>query len=118
MNGFIKFRGQVGSAIFLQPGVTGIADNLQEPGARVDSMKTCDKSERPHHRLLRHVFGVCAAAQQPTRQIERGILMRHDHPLKPLSISRLQHVRTPSLYLYRLAVSSSYSHYLPHAYPV
>src|SRR6266481_6852313 len=118
MNSFIKFRGQVGSAILLQPGVAGIADNLQEPGARVDSMKTCDKSKRPHHRLLRHVFGVRAAAQQPSRQIERGILMRHDHPLKPLSISRLQHVRTPSRYWYRLAGSLSYSHYFVLAYPI
>src|ERR1700746_903062 len=117
MDSFIKFRGQVGSAIFLQPRVAGIADNLQEPGSCIYSMKTCNKSKCPYQRLLGHVFGVRTAAQQPPRQIERGILMRHDHAFKPLSISRLQHVRTPSL-RYKLARWSSYSHYLARAYPV
>jgi hypothetical protein len=41
--------------------------------------------------------------------------MRHDHALKALSISRLQHVQTPSLRC-RPARFSFYSHYLELAY--
>src|ERR1700740_2664514 len=111
MNGFIKFRGQVGPAILLQPGVARVANNLQQPSARVDSVKTCDKSKRSHHGFLRHVFGVGAVAQQPARQVEGGILMRHDQSVEALSISRLQHKQTPSP-RYRLARWSSYSHFL------
>src|SRR5246127_2447871 len=116
MNGFIKLGGQVGPAIFLQPGVAGVANNLQQPGAGVDSVKPRDKSKSSHHGFLGHVFGVGAAAQQPARQVKGGILMRHDQSLKALTISRLQHVQTPSL-RYRLARWSSYSHFWVLAYP-
>src|ERR1700739_2165350 len=109
MNGFIKLRGQVGPAIFLQPGVAGVADNLRQPGARVDSVKPRDESKSSHQGFLGHVFGVGTAAQQPARQVKGGILMRHNQSLKALTISRLQHVRTPSL-RYRLPRWSSYSH--------
>src|ERR1700745_616021 len=115
MNGFINLGGQVVPAIFLQPGVAGVANNLQQPGARVDSVKPRDKAKSSHHGFLGHVFGVGAAAQQPARQVKGGILMRHDQSLKALTISRLQHVQTPSL-RYRLARWSSYSHFCALAY--
>jgi hypothetical protein len=39
---------------------------------------------------------VGGGGEQPPRQVERGILMRQNQPLKPLSIRRLQHARSSS----------------------
>jgi hypothetical protein len=44
MHFFVKLRHQFRWAIFFQPCVTRIANNLQEPGACITSMKTVEKT--------------------------------------------------------------------------
>jgi len=79
---FVELRHFLGYVILLQPGEAAIADNLQKPGARVAGLKSAEGAVGAQKGFLRDVFGLRAAAQNPTRQIVGGVAMRNDVRLK------------------------------------
>src|SRR5271163_706330 len=56
-------------------------------------MKATEKAIRAHQGLLSHVVGVGAAAQQPTRQVERGVQVREHGLFKTRVILRIKQSR-------------------------
>src|ERR1700730_14072678 len=73
---FVELGHVFHAAILIQPGVTGVPDDLQQPAARTSAMKAMEETVRAQHRFLRGVFGIRAAAQKPAREIKSGIEMR------------------------------------------
>jgi len=55
-------------------------------------MKSTEETVGAEQRLLRDVFRVGPASQQPARQIEGGIEMRQNRLLKARPVLRVQHV--------------------------
>src|SRR6266511_1645470 len=78
MDLFVEFRGAVLRAIVLQPGITGVAHNGEEPGAAIPPMKPAKEFQGAHVRLLHHIFRVMVIPRQPARHIVRRRQMRQD----------------------------------------
>jgi hypothetical protein len=86
---FVKFRGKIRRAIFFEPCVAGVADDLEEPRAWITSVVGSEKPQRAEHGFLGDVFCVVAVANDPTRQIEGRIYVRHHDLLEPLGNDRV-----------------------------
>ncbi len=91
---FVEFSHELHLAIFLQPRIARIADDLQKPRAGVSAIEAAEKTKRAQHRFLRDVFCIGAASQQPTRKMECGIQMRQHELLEASPVLRIQHVPT------------------------
>ena len=65
-------------AILLQPGVTGVAHDREQPGATIHATETIKKLKSTQVRLLNHIFSVMIIARQPASQIVCGAHMRQD----------------------------------------
>ena len=76
MDFFVEHRRGFLRPVLLQPGVTSIAHNRQQPGASVSAVEAVKKSERAQVRLLHHVFRILVIARQPARQVVSRIQMR------------------------------------------
>jgi len=74
---FVELCHFFGHVILLQPGEAAIADDLQEPGARVAGLKPAEGTVRAEEGFLRDVLSLRAAAQDPARQIVCGVAMRN-----------------------------------------
>ena len=97
MQFFVEFGHEFHRAIFLQPGITSIAHNLQKPGTRIATVKPAKKAVGTEHGFLGDVFGVGTALQEPAREIEGGVEMRQNKLLEARPVLRIQHVHTFSL---------------------
>src|ERR1700732_1759155 len=75
---FVKFRRRVLRTILMQPGIAGVADDLEHPGADIPPSEATEKSEGPHEGFLHHVLRILVVAGQPARQVISGIEMRYD----------------------------------------
>ena len=62
-------------AIVAQPGVTGVADNREQPGAAIPAIEAAEKLKRAQAGLLNHVFRVLVIAGQPAGQVVGRIEM-------------------------------------------
>jgi len=71
------FRHLFHRAVLFEPRIASVAHNLQQPSAGIPALVAAEKTVRTQQRLLCHIFGITAAAQEPARQVERGIKMRH-----------------------------------------
>jgi hypothetical protein len=72
--------------ILLQPCEATIAHDLQQPGARVAGLKRAEGTVRAQEGLLRHVFSLRAATQNPARQVVSGVAMGHHVHLKARAV--------------------------------
>ncbi len=73
---FVEHCREVVRTVLLQPGVTGVAHNREQPGAARLAMKTVKEFPGPYIRFLDHPFGVMRIPRQPACQIVRRIQMR------------------------------------------
>ena len=89
MHFFIEFCHQSRWSILLQPGVAGVADNLQQPGPRVASVKTVEKSVGAQHGLLDYILRIGTVSQQPPSKIGGAVQMGQHKLLEPNSVLRL-----------------------------
>src|SRR5579862_5438446 len=72
----VEFGHELHLAVFLQPRITRVANDLQKPCPGVPTVETPEKTKRPQQSFLRDVLRIVAASQQPTRKIESGVKMR------------------------------------------
>jgi hypothetical protein len=91
MDLFVEKGGRVISSILVQPGVAGIANNLEEPSARIAAVKTVKKLEGTQVGLLYHVLRIFGIAGYPTRQVVGGVQMRQNRFLKSHPVGLLVH---------------------------
>jgi hypothetical protein len=66
------------------PGVTGIADDLQQPGASAIAAKTIKGFPGSEIRLLDEIVAILIVADDPPRQIISGIQVRQEESFKRL----------------------------------
>ena len=90
----VEFSHELHLAVFLQPRITRIADDLQKPCPGVSAMEAAEKTKRAKHCFLRDVLRIGAISQQPTRKIECSIQMRQHELLEASPVLRIQHVPT------------------------
>jgi hypothetical protein len=65
--------------VLMEPGIGGVADDSEHPGASIAADEATDAAEGAERCILHHIFGVRATARQPVRQIVGRIEMRHHH---------------------------------------
>src|SRR5271169_191123 len=58
---FVEFSHELHLAIFLQPRITRISDDLQKPGSRITSVEAAKKAKSSQQSFLRDVFRIRAA---------------------------------------------------------
>jgi hypothetical protein len=66
----------------LEPRVNGVADDGEQPGARVASAKTAEEFESAQTGFLHHVAGIVLVAGKPAREVIGRIEMRQNRFLK------------------------------------
>jgi hypothetical protein len=89
MHFFVELGHQFRRSVLFEPGVTGIANNLQEPSPGITPVKAIEKAVGTQHRLLYNIFGVGPVSQYPPGQIDGAVQMRQHDSLKPNSVLRL-----------------------------
>ncbi len=72
----IEFRYEFRRLSVLQPRVTTVADDLEQPSARVSATKSVKEAVRSEHSFLHHILGIVRIAQKPPRQVHRSIDVR------------------------------------------
>src|SRR5882724_12297665 len=85
---FIELIRHLHSAIFLQPRITSVADDLQQPRTRVASIETLEEAKGTKHGILR----IGTAGQNPGRQVECRIKMRKHYLLESCAVLGIQHI--------------------------
>jgi hypothetical protein len=83
---FIELGHQFHGTVLVEPAITAIPHNLEEPRARIPPAKALKEPVCTDHRFLRNIFSVRAIAQQPPRQVYPSVKMRQHQLLKPDSI--------------------------------
>ena len=74
----VERRRQRMPAMALQPGITGMADDREQPGAALSAMKPVKKGQGPHIRLLHDIFRIMIIPRQPARHIVGRREMRYE----------------------------------------
>src|SRR5438105_1076869 len=72
----IKLRRNVEWAVFSQPGIAGISDDLQNPAPAIAAVKSVKKFESPEVRLLNDILSINCVPRQPARKIVCRIEVR------------------------------------------
>src|SRR6266478_1026141 len=87
---FVEFHTQFHGTILLQPGVASIAHDLQQPCARISSLKTAKEAACTEQGFLSDILGIRAPAHKPTREVESGIDVGQHKLLKPFPVFETQ----------------------------
>jgi hypothetical protein len=66
-------------AVLPEPGISGIADGGQRPGASISPFEARDRSKRAQACVLDHVFGIGFVAGEPARKRIRVGKMRQNY---------------------------------------
>ena len=69
--------------VVVEPGVTGVSHDPQQPGAPGFSLKAIEILIRAHIRLLDHVLGILFVAREPASEVIRGVEVGQDDRLEP-----------------------------------
>ena len=89
---FIELVRHFHPAILLQPRITSVADDLQQPRTYVTSIETLEEAKSTKHGILRHLFRIGTAGQNPGRQVECRIKMRKHYLLESCAVLGIQHI--------------------------
>jgi len=78
----------LGGPVAPEPVVERIADDLQEPAARVRTLERADVLQRPYARVLHDVLGVVRVARQPPRKVVGGVQMGQDQRVEASGVGQ------------------------------
>src|SRR5258708_1842010 len=104
---FIKFNRATAGVLSPQPGETRIADNRQQPGFAVVTIKPAEKSKGAQVGFLHNIFCIVRVSSQPISDVVSGIHMGNDGFFKQRKLGRFIHrpVHSP----FRYAIKSFFS---------
>jgi hypothetical protein len=83
---FIELGHQFHRTVLVEPALTAVPHDLQEPRACVPAAKALKEPVCTDHRVLRHIFSVRPITQQPPRQVYPSIKIRQHQLLEPDSL--------------------------------
>src|SRR5580692_2709103 len=76
----------------------GSGNGLQQPGAGISTVKAVEETARAKEGFLSGIFGILAAAQQPSRQVKSSVDMRQHELFEAQAVFGIQIVqRLPSI---------------------
>src|SRR5262249_20696379 len=91
---FIDRLSELSSPISLQPRVTSVANNREQPGSALATAIATEKPESSQICLLHGIFGILIVVHQPARQIVSGRQMRQHHFLEANRAASFRQNRT------------------------
>ena len=83
---FVEIGRQVGAAIAADPGIRRVANDREQPRARIAAPEGPEEAERAQIRLLHDILRIRLALEQPAREVVGGIQVGQEDALEIVAI--------------------------------